>query len=153
MKNKTQLHYAFLVAIALMQIWCVGHILNAYANIILGYTVMAFIYIYYFGLIFSPVSILFLGLVYLKTKIKVSMKLLALLIFPVVDYLMLLTNDMHHLYFHKYSLMNNLYEIGPFLQSTRLYHIFMSQQDCSAFYMPQSRVQVFLKQSSLVMAE
>lgn len=153
MKNKIQLHYAFLVAIALMQIWCVGHILNAYANIILGYTVMAFIYIYYFGLIFSPVSILFLGLVYLKTKIKVSMKLLALLIFPVVDYLMLLTNDMHHLYFHKYSLMNNLYEIGPFFTVHAIVsYIYVAAGLFCLLYATIKSSGFFSKQSSLVMA-
>ena len=114
MKNKAQIHYAFLSIITLIFIWCIGHILEVYTTIKFGYTMMIFVYIYYFGLCFVPVSLLFTGLIFVHTKLNYSFKYVCLFIFPIVDYLVLLTNDYHKLYFIRYSIFNHLNIFGSF---------------------------------------
>ena len=111
MKKRTQLHYAFLAMIFLLIIWTLGHILEVYSLIKNGVVTMFFVYLYYFGLTFLPVTILLIGIIYMYTKIKVSYKLLLLFIPPIIDYICLLTNNSHHLYFTNYSIYNNLFEV------------------------------------------
>ncbi len=114
MNNKTQLHYSFSLAVLLLFIWTFGHLLEVYSMMYDSSITMVFVNFYYFGLIFIPVPILFTGIIYLKTKIKLSPKLLIFLIFPIIDYVMLLTNDFHHLYFKSYSIFNNTVKYGDF---------------------------------------
>ncbi len=114
MKNKTQLHYSFLSIIFLQCIWTLGHIFEVYSVMANSNITNFFVYFCYFGLIFIPTSILLTGIIYLNTKIKISFSIIVIFIFPVIDYLMLLTNDYHKLYFVKYSIYNNLVEYGSF---------------------------------------
>lgn len=75
---------------------------------------MIFVYIYYFGLCFLPISLLYTGIVFVRTKLKFSYKHLLLFIFPLFDYLIVITNEYHHLFFVKYSIFNNIAEYGSF---------------------------------------
>lgn len=111
MKNKTQLHYAFMSMNFLLIIWTLGHIFEGYSIIANGEATMFFVYLYYFGLIFLPTAILLIGIIYTYTKIKISYKLILLLVLPIIDFISLLTNNLHHLYFTKYSIYNNLFEV------------------------------------------
>ncbi len=114
MKHKTQLHYCFLSAILLLFIWTLGHILEVYSIMLNGPFTMLFVYFYYFGLIFIPPTVLFIGLIYFYTKIRISLKTALLFVFPIIDYLLLLTNEYHHHYFVKYSIYNSVVEYGEF---------------------------------------
>jgi two-component system, NtrC family, sensor histidine kinase HupT/HoxJ len=113
-KKKEQIHYVFAFNIALIFIWCLGHILEVYTTIYYGYTVMFYVYLYYFGLCFLPVSLLYTGLIFVKTKLRFSFKYILLFVFPVADYFILITNKFHHLFFIKYSIFNNIAEYGPY---------------------------------------
>jgi len=113
-KKKSQLHYVFSLNILLVFIWSAGHILEVYTTIEKGYTVMAYVYIYYFGLCFLPISLLYTGLVFVNTRLKFSYRDVLLFIFPVVDYILVVTNDSHKLFFVKYSIFNDVAQYGPF---------------------------------------
>ena len=114
MRNKAQIHCAFLFTLSMLFIWSLGHIFEVYSTIMYGYTVMFFVYLYYLGLCFVPVSLLLTSLIFIHTKLKFSVKYLMLFIFPVIDYLVLITNDYHKLYFVKYSIYNDIVELGAF---------------------------------------
>lgn len=107
MKDKTQIHGAFLFMLLLLLVWCSGHILEVVSTIQTGAPAMAFVYIYYFGVCFTPLSMVILSIVFVKSNIKFSAKYILLLLPPVVDYLLLLTNSIHHLYFEQYSIFVN----------------------------------------------
>lgn len=113
-KHKTQLHYSFIGTIFLLFVWAFGHILEIYSMGSNDNLTKIFVSIYYFGLIFIPPFIFLTGLVYRKTKVKINYKIGLLFVFPIADYVMLLTNDIHHLYFVKYSIFNHLIELGIF---------------------------------------
>ncbi len=115
MKRKKQLHYVFIMNIFLVFIWSLGHILEVYTTIRDGYTNMAFVNLYYFGLCFLPVSLLYTGLVFVRTRLEFSFRDVLLLIFPVVDYLIIVTNNNHNLFFIEYSIFNDVARYGPYL--------------------------------------
>lgn len=118
MKNKSQMHYTFLVTILLILVWNTGHIMEVVTSVKYGYTNMRFVDVYYFGLIFVPVALLFNGLVFVHTKLRITWRHVLLLAFPTIDYILLLTNDIHHLYFIKYSIYGSQTIYGKFF----LYH-------------------------------
>jgi len=107
MKNKAQIHFALLSAMGLMLIWSIGQILGGYAAILYGLTVMPFVYLHYFGTCFIPVSLLFIGIIFVHTKLKFSWKYLLLFIPPVVSYVLVITSQYHTFFFVKFSYINN----------------------------------------------
>ncbi|MCK5811274.1 MAG: hypothetical protein KAG94_00105 [Clostridiales bacterium] len=113
-KPKSQIHYIFLLMVTAIFIWNVGHILEVITSIRDGYTNMLYINIYYFGVCFVPLTILLTGLVFVRTKLKFTFRYIVLLIFPVIDYLILLTNKFHHLFFLEYSIFNNQVILGNY---------------------------------------
>ena len=114
MKQKSQLHLIFLCNMALVFIWSLGHIIEVYTSNIYGYTLMVFVYLWYFGLIFLPLSLLFTGIIFAQTKIKLTKQYFLLFVFPIIDYLFLVSNEIHKLYIVKYSLYNNVIKYGSF---------------------------------------
>ena len=100
-KNKKQIHYAFLTLIINTFVWAIGatgieycYRLNKPINEIM-------IWISYIGLIFTPVVILYLGIIFAKGKITFSWKHILIIIIPVISLILLFTNNYHHL-FYKY---------------------------------------------------
>lgn len=114
MKKKKQLHYIFAMNILLVFIWNFGHILEVYGTIRNGVTPMGSVYLYYFGLCFVPLALLYTGLVFVRTNLKFSLRDVLLLIFPIVDYVILLTNNSHNLFFIEYSIFSNVAVYGPY---------------------------------------
>lgn len=113
MKNKTQLHYSFLGVISMLNLWTWGYIIEIY-SLIAKINIPILSHIDNFGLIFMPVALLLLGIIYTKTHIKLTYQIALLFVFPVVDFLIFITNDYHHLYFVQYSFYNNLVLYGDF---------------------------------------
>lgn len=105
---------AFLVVFLQIIIWNIGHILEVVTSVLYGYTNMLYVYVYYFGLIFLPVALLFAGLVFVHTKLRLDWKHALLLAFPIIDFIMLVTNDYHGLYFVKYSIFGREAVYGKF---------------------------------------
>ena len=113
MKKKTQLHYSFLFVIFILCFWILGHLIEFYANISSDKTINL-IYFYNFGPIFLPPLLLITGIIYAKTKIKISSRLVLFFLFPFLDYLLLITNERHHLYFINISTYNDQVVFGDF---------------------------------------
>jgi signal transduction histidine kinase len=109
-KNKKPIHYAFLGSIISTFIWSFGTFLIALTN----NPSIFFVYFYFIGICFIPVAFLFLGLLFAYTKIEFNWKYKLLFVFPIVDYLMVITNEYHHLFFIKYSHINALKVCGVF---------------------------------------
>ena len=110
MRNKKQIHYAFLSLIISLFIWSFGIFLLALSN----FTNMVYVYLYFFGVCFVPVSIFFLGLIFAYTKIDFNRKHKLLFMFPIIDYIIIITNKYHNLFFVKYSHINASMEYGKY---------------------------------------
>ena len=113
-KNKTQIHYAFLSILVLIFAWCFGHILEVVSINAYGYTVMAYVYVYHLGVCYVPLAIYFTGLFFVKTSLKLKFKHYILIAFPTLSYIVLLTNHLHGLFFVNYSIFNVSVEFGPY---------------------------------------
>lgn len=111
MKNKKQIHYAFLTFIITLSIWAIGAILLEYYYRYYKTTNVLMVYISYIGLILTPVATLFLGLIFAKTKIEFSWKHGLVLIIPLISLVFLFTNKYHHL-FYKYIQYEDLTSAG-----------------------------------------
>ncbi len=111
-RNKRQIHYVFLGLIISIFIWGFSLFLASLDN----FSNMLFVYSYFVGVCFVPVSITFLGLVFSHTKIDFNWKHTLLFIFPVIDLIIILTNPYHHLFFVKYHPINTLMEYGMFFR-------------------------------------
>lgn len=116
MRNKDQIHFAFLCAMGLMLIWSIGQILGTHATIACGHPEMFFVYLHYFGTCFISVSLLFIGIIFVHTKLKFSWKYLLLLIPPLTSYLLVITNQYHHLFFKSFSYINNQTIYGSYFK-------------------------------------
>ncbi|MFO7612987.1 MAG: histidine kinase N-terminal 7TM domain-containing protein [Clostridia bacterium] len=153
MKKKKQLHYVFLLNIFLVFIWSLGHILEVYTTLRDGYTNMVFVNIYYFGLCFLPVSLLYTGLVFVRTRLKFSFRDILLLIFPVVDYIIIATNNNHNLFFTEYSIFNDVAQYGPYLlPHTIISYIYIIAGLSFLLHFSIKNSGFFSKQSVLIMA-
>ncbi|MBN2853005.1 MAG: GGDEF domain-containing protein, partial [Clostridia bacterium] len=121
-KNKSQIHYAFIFMISTIFIWSIGHILEILTTNIYGYTIMIYVYIYYLGLCLAPIAILFIGIIFTKTKISFKLFYLLLFVFPLIDYFIIVTNSYHHLFFIEYSIFNEFAVVGKYF----IYHTIIS---------------------------
>lgn len=113
MRNKTQLHYSFIGVIATLCLWTWGYVIELYllaANI----QIEIISYIDNIGTIFAPITILLMGLIYAKTNIRFNLPIKLLFVFPVIDFVMFLTNGYHHRYFIAYSVYNDKVIYGDF---------------------------------------
>lgn len=98
-KGKKQIHYTFFIFMSSILIWTVGTFLLEYYYLLNRSVNIIALDIAYIGLITSPIGVLFLGLVFAKTRIKMSYKYFPLFIIPIISIVMLLTNDRHHLFY------------------------------------------------------
>lgn len=101
-KNKSQILYLFIgfaICMLLDSFGVLLEILFIHSALI---TRLAII-MNYIGVIFMPVAILLMGIIFARSKIRFSWHYQLLLIVPVLSVLILVTNDMHHLFFVKYS--------------------------------------------------
>ncbi|HBP38289.1 MAG TPA: hypothetical protein DD640_06030 [Clostridiales bacterium] len=101
MKDKNQIHYAFMFQMGVMLIWTVAAIILEYDHLAGAPTNPIWVNIAYIGVILTPVGVLYLGLIFAKTKIRLSWKHGLLFLVPLLSVILLITNDYHHL-FYKY---------------------------------------------------
>lgn len=113
-KNKTDIHYAFLVALSLMLMWSMGHALLIFVLNITEKAMMSFVYLYHIGVIFGPISFLMIGYIYAHDCYKFRWSHLLLITFPILSFIALLTNQIHHLFYVDFSLYNTNLKMGLF---------------------------------------
>lgn len=106
MKNKRQIHYAFLSLLFLMLFWNICVFIQVCIQSLYGYTIDLIEYASYIGICLMPISLLYVGIIFARTRIKFHWKHLLLFIIPIISIMMAFTNNYHHLFIVKYSLIN-----------------------------------------------
>lgn len=107
MNNKKQIHYAFLGNMGFMFIWFFAVLIRQYVYYLFDYDGKVFMIISYFGVCYLPVTLLFTGIIFAHTEIRLTRKHLLFFIPPTFSYLVLLTNDYHKLFYLKYSFFDD----------------------------------------------
>lgn len=113
-KKKRQLNRFFTWFLVCLIICCVGQILSIIIPKVCNIEPVYFDYIVYIGTCFLPLAIFFFNLAFAKTKITFKKKYLLMFIIPIISLLVLWTNDYHHLFYKKYSVMNSQTEFGAY---------------------------------------
>lgn len=80
-----------------------------------------FDYYSYIGIVFLPVSIYFTAIIFTNTKIRFKARYLLFCIIPLISLLLLWTNNVHHLFFKKYSIQLSECEFGPWFYVHEIY--------------------------------
>ena len=119
MKNKQQIHYAFLSMIILVLFWSTIRFIQIVIqtknnNIILEQLV-------YLPICLLPISLLFVGIIFAKTYIEFTRKFLLLFIVPVISLIIVFTNQYHHLFIVKQSFISTEFIYGPYYIVHELY--------------------------------
>lgn len=119
MKNKQQIHYAFLSVNFFTMFWSFIRLIQ----IIIGdkNEIIFLEKLVYISVCLLPISILLTGIIYAKTRIRFSWKYLLLLIVPVASLIICFTNEYHHLFIVKYSFISTEYQYGSYYRFHELY--------------------------------
>ena len=101
--TRTQLQQIFAVNLILLITICIFMFLQLQFSKKLNIAPLYFDYYSYIGIVFLPVSLFFTTKIFINTKIKFKPNDLLLFIIPVLSLILLWTNDLHHLFYQKYS--------------------------------------------------
>ncbi len=114
LKNKKrQIHYAVLgIAISLL-IWNVS-VLCLVSFPETRWVVNVSEKMYFTGIIFVSLTVLFAGLIFSQTRIKFSLKYALLLVAPLISLAVLFTNSHHNFFYTTFSLIPSEQNFGPF---------------------------------------
>ncbi|MDD5602469.1 MAG: histidine kinase N-terminal 7TM domain-containing protein [Eubacteriales bacterium] len=107
MRNKSQIHYVFLSYLFFMILWDIGLLMETYADLFEWKTYNFYLSVTHIGLIFTPLAMLLFGLIFARSKIVFTKRYLLLLIIPALSAVIYMTNDLHGLFYIKYSLNNS----------------------------------------------
>lgn len=101
-KKISQLHFIILSILVELFIWVFSLIMQIlFQNS--GIPLTFFEGLASFGACFLPISILFLGIIFSKTKIKIKKWYGVLFIIPIISTILMFTNSFHHLMYVNYS--------------------------------------------------
>lgn len=102
-KKNSQLKTVFKAILFLLILWFIELMLQLICSENFGFNPLIFEYFIYISACTIPVLILFLAIIFVKTKINFTKKHLLLFIIPIISLLVLWTNNFHHLFYIKYS--------------------------------------------------
>ena len=114
MKRKHEIHHISIALISCIFIWCASMLLEAYALRFWGYTGMFFTNIYFTAVGFVSVFIFLFGLSF-SMSTSINRWFYLILLMPILNAIAIWTNDYHHLFFVKYSLLNSEIIRGPLI--------------------------------------
>lgn len=120
-KNKNQTHKLFICLCSLLALWLIELILQAVLSKPLGINPIYFDYFVYINTCLLPVIFLLLSISFTDTKFKFNKKYFLLFIVPIISLLILWTNDLHHLFFVKYSINMEKGILGSYFYIHSLY--------------------------------
>ena len=113
-KNKAQIKNIFIIILLLLFDMCFFVFLGGLLSEPLGIPPIYFDYFSYIGSCFLPVYIYFISKAFSNTKLVFKRWHLLLFIIPILSLLVLWTNDLHHLFYEKYSIYLNETVTGPY---------------------------------------
>lgn len=120
MKNKKQIHYAFLSNIVFIFIWSLVRLIQILVQN--NYEYVIFLeHLSYIGICLLPISLLYTGIIFAKNHIKLSSKQLLLFIIPIMSLLIVFTNNYHHWFIIKYSFISTEFLYGWYYNIHCLY--------------------------------
>ena len=126
-RSNGQIKIIFLSTLVCLLIWSCGLLMQVVYSPIMNIAPIFFDYFVYIGACFLPIGMLFMGIIFAKTKIVYKKKHLMLFIIPITSLIVLWTNSYHHLFyeiysinmsetiFGKYFLVHSLYTYGLIL--------------------------------------
>ncbi len=122
-----QLHKAFLCTISCIILISIGVLLQSIMSETFGVNPIYYEYFIYIGTCFLPVAFFFLALTFKNTKIKFQKSYLLLFVVPIITLLILWTNDLHHLFYIKYSsiISDTVYGQYFYIHSIYTYALFI----------------------------
>ena len=120
-KNKNQLKKIFIINSILVLTWCILLVAQKYFCATTSINPIIFEYFIYICACFLPVSFLFTGLIFSNTKIRFKKTYLLLFIIPITSLIMLWTNNLHHLFYVKYSVNFNETVYGKYFYIHSVY--------------------------------
>ena len=126
-KNRQSLMQVASLALSFtLMIWNLGTMLEMDYRLITGQTVTStvsimLIDICYLAICFEPVVILFLGRVIYKPDWRPAPKHIAFFIIPIISFMMVCTDPLHHLFFTRFSLYSSEAVYGPYYYFHSLY--------------------------------
>ncbi|MBP7402504.1 MAG: PAS domain-containing protein [Clostridia bacterium] len=122
-RNRKQIHTAFLFLIVTLCVWAAGTIGLEYGYRFFQHTSVVMVDIAYIGLILTPLAILYLGLVFAYTNIRLSWAALLLLVEPVTAIVLLFTNSSHHLFYREivYETLTRSEALGAYFPVHTIY--------------------------------
>ncbi len=123
MKNKAQVHTAFLFLIGSLLVWSLGATILQTAWLAGLPTWGWAVDVAYVGLILTPLAILFLGIVFARTRIQFNLGYAALFLVPALSIAMVVTNPLHHLFYKtvEYATLTDFSSLGPYFLFHTLY--------------------------------
>ena len=125
-KRKNSMHITFSFVILCLMICCLGQLASLLFAEDWNLEPVYFDYFVYIGTCFLPVTFLFFGMSFAKSRFKFKKKYLLLFIIPIITLLVIWTNDFHHLFYEDYSVNTSETVFGPyfFIHSTYTYGLF-----------------------------
>ena len=123
LKNKfqSQMGKAFFHCLNCSLICCIGQIAQLLFSEKYNINPLYFDYFVYIGTCFLPVTFLFIGLIFAKTKITFKRIHFLLFVIPILSLILLWTNEYHHLFYIKYSTDMNNTIFGPYFYIHSIY--------------------------------
>jgi two-component system sensor histidine kinase HupT/HoxJ len=121
-KNKKKIHYIFSLTILLLILYATGQMLEIYSYNSTGEINRIYTAIHFIGETFISISVLLTGITFCRYNIKFFSKYLLLLVYPAISYILTMTNDMHHLMYENYSVINSEIVLGKFQNIDSLIH-------------------------------
>lgn len=119
MKNKQQIHYAFLSVVFFTMFWSLIRLIQIVIE--KNNEIIFLEKLVYISVCLLPASILLTGIIFAKTRIHFSWKYLIFFIVPIISLIICFTNEYHHLFIVKYSFISTEFEYGPYYWFHELY--------------------------------
>ena len=119
----SQAQKIFILMCFSMLCWLLELVLQAVYSINLNINPIYFDYFVYINTCFFPVLFLLLSISFSRTKFKYSKKHLLLFVIPTISLILLWTNDLHHLFFEKYSINMSEGIVGPYFYIHSIYTV------------------------------
>lgn len=119
--KKSQLRTSFSLTLSFLIICMTGQMAQIAFAQPFNIPPICFDYFVYIGTCLLPIGVFYSGKIFANTKIKLTRLDLLFLLIPIVDLLILWTNDLHHLFYIKYSVNLSECILGPYMMFHNIY--------------------------------
>lgn len=149
--NKRQIHIIFIINSALILLLSLSYLFEAYHRNHYGKTLVFLVYIWYFSLLCIPVSFLFMGIIFIKTNIKMTLIHYSLFLAPLISLILITTKHTHTLLYDNFSLISSMSVYGKYnvVYSLSSYVYILVGVGCMIYYSVKN-ARFFSKQSLLI---